>query len=56
MLNILLEKNEKKIKQWINSNGKKAKPVSPIYLFSDLSEESFKNIKEKYNLGGKRNE
>ncbi len=37
-IDILIENDENKIKQWVRSNGKRAKPVSPIFYIDDLPE------------------
>lgn len=45
---ILIKNNENQLIKWTISNGKKPKPVSPIYFFDDLSEEDRKMEEEKY--------
>ena len=45
---ILISNNEDKLVEWTKNNGKKPKPVSPIYFFDDLSDEDRKKEEEKY--------
>ena len=45
---ILIDNNEDQLVEWTKNNGKKPKPVSPIYFFDDLSEENRKIEEEKY--------
>lgn len=45
---ILIDNNETKLVEWTINNGKKPKPVSPIYFFDDLSDEDRKVEEEKY--------
>ena len=50
-IDLLMRNDSDEIRDYINSKGKRAKPVSPIYFFSDLPKEDFEIIKTEYNLG-----
>ena len=49
-IDLLMRNDEDEIRRYIESNGKKAKPVSPIYFFSDLSKDDFNKVQEEYGL------
>ena len=38
-LDLLKENNEEKLKEYISMNGKKRKPISPVYFFFFLDNE-----------------
>lgn len=38
-IDLLIENDENHIKEWVKSNGKRAKPVSPIFYIDDLPED-----------------
>lgn len=44
-----MENDETKLRNWITSYGKPAKPVSPIYFFYDLPEDE--KLKEEQTYG-----
>lgn len=44
-IDILMKNDPKIIRDWINSEGKSPKPISPIYFFSDLTKEESIRVK-----------
>lgn len=49
-LDLLMENDETKMKEWISSYGKPAKPVSPIYFFYDLPESERLQEEQTYDI------
>lgn len=44
-MSILKQNNSEIIRNWINMEGKKPKPISPIYFFLDLTRDEMKRVK-----------
>ena len=49
----ITENKEEQLIQLIKNNGKKPKPVSPIYYFKDLPEEERIKVEEEYSINVK---
>jgi hypothetical protein len=49
-IDILKENDEDKMREWISSYGKKAKAVSPIYFFYDLTPEDQLKEEDLYDI------
>lgn len=43
-ISLLKENNYESIREFINSQGKKAKPTSPIFYYDDLTEDQKKLV------------